>query len=213
MRIMAGQTVCGLKWLALVRLDECRILGIMAVNAQCRGILGQVEIEFTLAALAGLMRYVAGTAPHIKGCMATAIFRDIEASLVTAQAKIRILIVACLGLQELRLILACVRVMAFDAITHCRRVNFPLDIGGFFVGVTGDAESNSSGSDELRSGHVSVNPDLVTTGTAHCNSRVYGFARGLIFVTLGTGCGILFRIKRDWMDTRPSPRAKRANQN
>jgi hypothetical protein len=104
MWIMAGQTVCGPKWLALVRLAECRILGIMAVNAQRWGIFGQVEIKFAFATLAHLVSNVAGIAAHIQSCVSAAILRNIDADLVATQAKIRILRVSASGLKQLILI-------------------------------------------------------------------------------------------------------------
>jgi hypothetical protein len=48
-----------------MRLDQARVLGIVAIEAQRRRRLGQVIVKLDLALLADLMGDVAGLATHI----------------------------------------------------------------------------------------------------------------------------------------------------
>ena len=87
-RIVTGQAIGGAKGLTLVRLDQGRILRIMAINAQRRSILCQMEVKFAVAASPRLMCDVAGVATHIQRRVATAFFRNIDADFMTTQTDI-----------------------------------------------------------------------------------------------------------------------------
>jgi hypothetical protein len=53
----------------------------------------------------------------------------------------------------------------------------------------------------------------VTGCTAHSNGRMDCLAFCLVFMTLGTGCGILFRIEGDRVYSSPSRCTEYACQN
>ncbi len=65
-RIVAGEAVGLVDRLVLMRFANGCVLRIVAVDAQRRGVFGQMEVELALAGLAGLMRDVAGVAAHIE---------------------------------------------------------------------------------------------------------------------------------------------------
>jgi hypothetical protein len=153
-------------------LDQRCILGVVTIDAKRWRILCQVEIKFAFSALASLVRHMAGIAPHVQGCMTTAILRDVDSHLVAAEAKIRILTVSIGGLEQLVLIVGRMWIVTLRAIAHCRRVDLPVDISSFFVGVAGNAESNRGGGDEFRAGNIFIYPDLMTASTAHRNRRM-----------------------------------------
>ena len=86
------------------------------------------------------------------------------------------------------------RIVALYAVANRRGVNLALYVGCFLVGVAGNAESYGSGCEELYAGGVFVDPDLVTTGTAHRNCRMNRLTLCLIFMALGAGSGVLFGV-------------------
>jgi hypothetical protein len=87
-RIVAGKAVRFIERLTLVRLDKGRIFRIMTIDAKGRSILGQVEIEFALTALAGFVGYMAGIAAHVQGGVTAAVLGDIDPDLMAAQAQV-----------------------------------------------------------------------------------------------------------------------------
>jgi len=60
----------------------------VAINAQCGRRLGEMKIEFLLAAFAGLVRDVAGFAAHVERRVAAALFRDVQPDGVAGEANI-----------------------------------------------------------------------------------------------------------------------------
>jgi hypothetical protein len=91
------------------------------------------------------------------------------------------------------------RIMALDAVAHCRGVNFSFDIRSLLIGVTGDTEGNRRGGNELYSGDVFFDPDLVATGTAHGNCRMDRLAFRFVLMALRASCRILLGVKGDRM--------------
>ena len=69
---MTGKAIGLINRLVLMRLDDGRVLRIVAVDAQRRGIFGQMEVELALATLTGLVRDVAGVAAHVERRMPAA---------------------------------------------------------------------------------------------------------------------------------------------
>lgn len=91
MRIVALDTIRGAERLAAVRLDQARVFGIMAVEAERRRSLGQMVIEFNFATFAGLVCDVAGPTAHVQRSVAAATFGSIKPRGVAGQAKIVVL--------------------------------------------------------------------------------------------------------------------------
>ena len=92
--------LCGLMWivalnairvaegLTAVRLDQVRVFRVMAIETERRSGLGQVIIEFQFAALARLVRRVAGLATHVERRVAAAVLGNIHTFVVAAKAKV-----------------------------------------------------------------------------------------------------------------------------
>src|SRR5271166_3934405 len=149
-----------------MRLLQVRALGIVTVQTERRGRLGEVEIKLGLSNLSGLVRDVAGVTTHVQGRVSTTFCRDVQSGIVAAQAEVLFLI-ARLGLQQLVLVIGDVRVVALEAVPHCRGMDFTFYVGGILVGVAGKTESGWSGRDQLDVRYVFDCADLVATGTTH----------------------------------------------
>lgn len=65
MWIMALDAIGCAERLAPVRLDQTRVLGIVAVKAESRRGFRQVVVELNFAAFTGLVRNVAGITSHV----------------------------------------------------------------------------------------------------------------------------------------------------
>ena len=189
MGVVALDAVGGSERLSLVRLDERRILDVVAVDAECGHSLGQMLVELELAHLAHLVGDVAGVASHIERGVAAAFFPGGR-------------------LEQLKLVIRLVGIMALDAIAHCRGMHGPFQRGGVFICVTSKAEGLRSRRDELDSGYVFVDPNFVATCAAHLDGGVDGLALGLIFVALQTCLRVGIRLQRDWMDGTEKRRAE-----
>lgn len=144
-RIMATEAIGRFERLVFVSFLKLRILHVMAVDAERRRVLGEVKVEFTLATLAGFVRYMAGVAAAVEGGVATAGLGDIEADVVAAQAKIVLAGVARSCFQQVVLVVGCVRAVTLDAISNRRSMNFSLELRGVMIGVTTKTESGSCG--------------------------------------------------------------------
>ena len=94
----------------------------MTIDAQRGSVLGQVEIEFALAPFARLVRDVAGVAAHVERGVAAALFRNIRALGVAGEAEI-VFLVARGRLQQLKLIVGGMRIVALQAIANGGRVD------------------------------------------------------------------------------------------
>ena len=100
------------------------------------------------------------------------------------------------------------RIVAGQAIANRRRVDLSLDLRGIFVGVAGEAELVRSGGDQLDAGGVFVDADFVTTGAAHRNGGMDGFAFRFVFMALETFGAIRLRIERNGMYSRGNARSQ-----
>ena len=179
-----------------MRLLQCRILRIMTVDTQRWGRLREVKAVFQSRLCAALVRDVAGVATRVECSMTAAFFRNIRALGMAGETEI-VFLVACGRLQQLVLVLRRMRIVAFEAIADRRRMNGALNFGGIFVGVAGETESVGCGSNQLYTGDILVDPDLVAAQTAHRDGRMYGLAFGLVLVALETLCGIDLGIERN----------------
>ena len=83
------------------------------------------------AALAGLVRGVAGVASHVERGVTAAFFGNIESLFVAAEAKILLLVPRC-RFQQLILVVAGVRIVALQAIAHRGRMHRALELGRIF---------------------------------------------------------------------------------
>src|SRR5271166_3350807 len=86
--IVAGQAIGFVEGLILVRFLQVCSFGVVAVQAESRCCLGQMEIKFGLAEFPRFVRGMAGVAAHVEGGVPAAFFRNVFAGLVTAQAKV-----------------------------------------------------------------------------------------------------------------------------
>src|SRR5271166_3771955 len=132
MRIVALHAIGSGERLSLMRLDQARVLGIMAIDAQCRSRLGQVIIEPDLALLADLVSDVASVAAHIQRRVPNALLRNIESLLVAGQTEVFVG-TARRRLEQLVLVCRSVRVVTLEAIAHCGRVNRTLEFSEVLV--------------------------------------------------------------------------------
>ena len=139
MRIVALDAVGCREWLILVSLLQIRIFGVMTIQAQRRSRFGQVEFVLFRRLGARFVRHVAGVATRDERGMAATLFRHMQTCLMATQAEIFFL-VARRRFQKLVLVGAAVRVVARQAITNRRRMHGALDIGGFFIRMTSDAQ-------------------------------------------------------------------------
>lgn len=194
MRIVAAQAIRLLKGLAVVGLDDRRILRIVTGDTKRRGIFRQMEVKLAFTSLASLVCHVAGIASHVQRGVTAAVLGDIDTNLVAGKAKVRILSVSADRLEQLVPVVGSVRLVAFHTVANCRSVNLAFNIRSFFVSVAGDTERYGSGGDQLGAGNVFIDPDLVTTGTPHGNRRMNRLALGLIFMALRASSRILFGL-------------------
>ena len=94
MRIVTSQTVGLVEWLIVVGLLKVRARRIVTIEAKRRSCLGEVIIELPVPHLTGLMRDVTSATTHIERRMSATALRDVDADLVTAEAEVRVFIVA-----------------------------------------------------------------------------------------------------------------------
>ena len=139
MRIVTLDAIGSATRLVIVFLRELGVLHIMTIHAQRGRRLGQMEAILRCRLGSCFMRGVAGIATHVERSMAASLFRRMQTGLMAFQAKIFFL-VARRRLQKLVLVIARMRVMARQAVAHRRRMNSPLDIRSFFIGMATDAE-------------------------------------------------------------------------
>src|SRR5450755_808261 len=181
MGIVTAHAVGLLKGLALVGFLQVGALYVMAIQAQRRRRLGEMEVELHLADLTRLVGGVAGIATHVESGVPAAFLGHIHADLVAAQAEI-LLLVSRFCLQELILIIRGVRIVTLQTVANRRRMNRTLEVGGIFVGVAGQAERDRGGGDQLYSRDVFVDANLVASGTAHGDRRMHRLAFGVVLM-------------------------------
>ena len=102
--------------------------------------------------------------------------------------------------------------MAGQAIADGRLVDVPLDLGGVFVAVAGQAKLVRRGRDQHDAGSVFVDANLVTAQTSGGDRGVNGRALGLVGVTLEALGAVNFRIERNGVDGAESPGQADRNQ-
>src|SRR4051812_31205911 len=148
MRIVALHAVGGGERLSLVSLDQGRVFGVMAIQAERRRGLRQVVIELLLAAFTGLVGEVAGFAAHVEGSVAAALLGNVQSLGMAAEAEVLVLVAGgCL--QQLELVVGLVRIMTLHAIANCGRMNLAFEVGGIVIGVAGQAERLRGGGNQL----------------------------------------------------------------
>lgn len=89
--------------------------------------------------------------------------------------------------------------MTLQAVAHGRGMDSAFDVGGIFVGVAGQTESDGSSGDQLDSSNVAIDANFVTTGATEGDRGMDELALGFIFVAGDAGRGIGLGIKRDGM--------------
>src|ERR1039458_3568912 len=156
---MAGQAIGFVEGLVVVRLLQVRTLRVVAVQAKGRRRLGQMEIKFDLADLAGLVGDVASVATHVKRSVSTAFRRNVCTLVMAGEAEV-VLLIARGRLQQLELVIGGVGIVAFEAVPDRRRSVETFYVGCFLVGMAGQTKSIGSGGDQLDAGDVLVDPNL-----------------------------------------------------
>src|ERR1039457_3076953 len=181
-RVVALHAIGGGERLPLMRLDQARVLGIMAIEAQRRRRLGQVIVELDLALLADLMGDVASVATHIQRGVPAAFVGNVESLRMAGQAEV---FVGPAGsrYQQLVLVVAGVRIVTLEAITNGWRMNGALQVGSVFVGVAGEAERVWRRSDELDASDVFGHPHFVATRATDRNGGMDCLAFGFVLMT------------------------------
>lgn len=182
-RIVATGAVRRREGLIVMGLLQACVLDVVAINAQCRSALGQMEVELGLARFPGLVGRVAGVASHIERGMAAAFFGDVQSLLVAIETEI-LAFVSRLGFQQLILVVAGMRVVTLDAIAHRRRMHRPFKSRGIFFGMATQAESLGSRSNQLDASYVFTDPNFVTAQTSRRNRRMDSLALRLILMAL-----------------------------
>ena len=205
MRIMALQAIRRGERLILVGLLQRGIFQVMAIGTKRRGSLRQVKLVFKRGLGAGLVRHVAGIASHVERGVTAAFFRNIQALGVAGEAEI-VCFPAGGGLQQLELIVRGVRIVALQAVAHRRLVDISFDLGGVFVGVTGQAELVGSRRDQLDAGDVAIDPDLVATQAAHRDGGMDELTLALFAMAFKAFGGICFWVQRNRVNRPPKRR-------
>jgi len=198
-RVVAFGALGGSEGLALVRFLQVSIFGVVAVEAERRGGLGEMEAIFLGWLRTGFVGGVAGVAAHIERGVAAAFFRDIGAGLVALEAEI-FLFAAGSRLEELIFVVRDVRVMAGEAVADRGRMNGAFDVRGGLVGMAGEAERGRRGGDELDAGYILIDADLMATETAGGHGGMHGLALGFVFVAFKALGGVGLGVERNRMD-------------
>ena len=203
MRIVTLHAVRSRERLALMRLDQRGVFRVVAIETKRRTRLGEVEVKLFLAALAGLVRHVAGVAAHVERRVPATFLRNVHALRVALQAEVGVL-VAGGRLEQLKLVVGGVRVVALDAIAHRRRMDLALQVGSIVVGMAGQAQRLRRRGDQLDACHIFIHPDFVTTRAAHRNRGMGELTFGFVCVTLGALLWGSVFVERHRMDAGKS---------
>jgi len=183
--------------LTVVRLDQVRVFGVMTIQTEGRRCLRQVIVEFQFAALARLVRRVAGLATHIERRVAAAVLGNVHTFVVAAKAKVLVFGAAAGWLQQLVLVRRAVRIVTLDAIANGRGMHLSVNLSGILVGVASDAERLRCGGYQLYAGDIFVDADLVAARAAHLNRRMDVGTFTFVFVALKALGGVGLGIERD----------------
>jgi hypothetical protein len=154
-----------------------------------------VEIEFVIAALASLVRHVAGLAPHVESGVPAATLRDVLARVVTTEAEVCSFSAAG-RLQQVVLNFSGMRTVTLEAVANSRAVDPTFDLSGVFVGVAGNAKGDLGGGDQLNAGDFFIDPYFVTACTPHGDGRMDDFPLRLVFMALNTLRGVGIFLER-----------------
>ena len=166
MWVMACQAIRIFERLVLVRFCEIAVLDVMAIEAKRRNRLGQVELEFAIWAVAGLVRDVAGIAADVERCVAASLVGNIQPLGMAIEAEV--FLRASRGrLQEVIRVVGRVRIVALQAVANRRRMHGPLDFGCVLIGVTGETKCVRSRGDQLYARHIFVDSHLVARRASH----------------------------------------------
>jgi len=133
MWVVAAEAIGCRERLTVVCLDQVRIFRIVAIETECRCVLGQVLAEFALGRVARFVRCVAGTATHVERGMTAPLLRDIDADVVASQAEVVIFRGAIDRLQQLLFVGRLMRVVALCAVPNRGRMNVALDLGWILI--------------------------------------------------------------------------------
>jgi hypothetical protein len=130
-----------------------------------------------------------------------AFLRDIEANPVTGQAEIALLI-ARSGLQQLKLVIGGMRIMALQAVANGRTVDSALELRCALVSVTRETQTGGRRGDQLYAGDIFVDPNFMTNVAAEGNCGVDRLAFRLVLVASEALCGIRVFVERYRMNVR-----------
>lgn len=198
MWIVASQAVRRSEGLIAMRLPEPRILEIMAIRAKCGNGLGQVEVIFCRQVGAGLVNGVAGIATQVERGMATARLWYVESNRMAIQAEVLTFIPGC-RLEQLILVVACMWIVALEAVANRRGMNRALDLRRVFFRVAGQAELVRRRRDQFHAGYVFVDSDFVAAQASDGDRGVDRLAFTLVVVAFQTLGGIDVLIERNRM--------------
>ena len=148
-----------------------------------------MEIKFRLAHFPGLVRDVASIAAHIECGMATPLLGYVQSFFVTIEAEI-LALVPRRGLEQLILIVAGMRVVTLDAVSHSGRMHRPFNSGCIFVRVATEAQRLRSRSDELDAGYVFIDPNFVTAQASRGNGGVDRLTLRFVLMALQALLGV-----------------------
>src|SRR4029077_13882969 len=121
---------------------------------------------------------MAAVTPQVQGGVATALLRNIDASVVTRKAKI-FFSFASHWFQKLVLVIRTVGIMTLDAIPDGGAVYAPLDLTRIFIRMTLQAELARRYGHQFDTRHVGGYADFMATGTADGDGRMHCLAFGV----------------------------------
>ena len=138
-RIVALRTCGRGKRLSAMSLDQGLILDIVAIDAERGDGLGQVIVEFLFLLFADFVRHMAGLASHVEGGVPAAFFGDVHTLIVAIQTEVLALL-SRRRFQQLILVVGSMRVVTFNAVAHCGRMDRSFERRRVLVGVAGETE-------------------------------------------------------------------------
>lgn len=212
MRIVAGQAIRRSERLVLVRLLQIGALGIMAIQAERRRRFGQMEIELRLSNLARLVRRVASLAAHVEGGVAAAVLPQIlRPNFMAGEAKI-IFLVARRRLQQLKLVVRGMRVVALQAVAYRRWMHMAFNLRRVLIGMAAQTNFVRDGGNQCYVGCVFVSPDLMAAQATRRNCRMNELALRFIFVAFEALGRIDVLIQWNRMNRGRGAREQQRNQ-
>jgi len=173
--VVALHAIGGCEGLTLMRFLQVGVLGVVAVEAERRSGLGEMEAILHRWIRSGFVGGVAGVAAHIERGMTAALFRDIEAGLMAIEAEV-FLFASGDGFEELVLVIGGVRIVAGKAVADRGRMHGALDVRRCFVGMAGETKRGRRCGDELDARDIFIDADFMAAQTAGGHCGVNGFA-------------------------------------